>query len=258
MTRPRPDRRPTTIEPPAAGATAGPTPRVLAGNAPPDGDGRPSVTFIGDSWAVGVGATGQRGYAADRGAARLDLRHPRGQRQRLHAGRRCGDHLRRAGGRGGRHGRRRHRRAGQPQRAQQHAPARRPRRRARRSSGCAARPIPTRRSSSWARRTHPARRTAPSTGSTTPSPVRPRRPGCRSSIRRPSTGSTRPTATSGRRRPPGRRGVTAGGRSPGAGAARHARPLTGRREAPDTVSVCRHGNTHRSSPPTTRSRSVPG
>jgi lysophospholipase L1-like esterase len=62
-TSPAPTAGRTTTEPPAAGATAGPTPRVLAGNAPPDGDGRPSVTFIGDSWAVGVGATGQRGYA---------------------------------------------------------------------------------------------------------------------------------------------------------------------------------------------------
>jgi lysophospholipase L1-like esterase len=63
LTSPAPSAGRTTTERPAPGATAGPTPQVLAGNAPPDTDGRPSVTFIGDSWAVGVGATDQRGYA---------------------------------------------------------------------------------------------------------------------------------------------------------------------------------------------------
>jgi lysophospholipase L1-like esterase len=47
----------------AGSTTASPTPRVLAGNGVHGADGRPSVTFIGDSWAVGVGATGKRGYA---------------------------------------------------------------------------------------------------------------------------------------------------------------------------------------------------
>jgi lysophospholipase L1-like esterase len=47
---------PAPAAPPAtaAGRTAGAVPAV---------EERPSVTFIGDSWAVGVGATAQRGYA---------------------------------------------------------------------------------------------------------------------------------------------------------------------------------------------------
>jgi lysophospholipase L1-like esterase len=58
---------PRTVERPVPGSTTSRSPEALpgtaAGRGPDEAEEQPRVTFIGDSWTVGVGATGEYGYA---------------------------------------------------------------------------------------------------------------------------------------------------------------------------------------------------